>query len=824
MHDHELLTAAIRELAGDAPLIVVHSSLPHLRAPGKRPHWQLAGVFRELAASGTTVAVPTFTFSFCRGATFDLMQSVSEVGILGEAVRALVEARRTPHPIYSHAVVGPLADAMCQCRNTTTFGDDSVFAFFEEHDARMIMLGCGWEYCTAIHRREEVHRVPYRYYKDFVGDTVDRGQRCRTTARMFVRDLDVGAVNDFSPVGAALGTDQIRQCQVWEGRALSASIRDIVAIADRMLTADPWALVSNRAEATARHRAAASPAFRIALLGSSNLDTLSNEVTARARELMPEQRVELCTARFGQMFREVFDADSPVRAFRAGLSVFVDRLEDLCGVASIESVDAGRISAVLSEYIGALQRYRDVVGGTMLVHRFASLATPVRHLADEQAHDGVAAIQRDADDRLRRAVAGLPDTVLLAPAELAARSGVKPTDLRDWLIGRYPFSHDMCRVLATEYVRAALSATGRGIRAIVVDLDNTLWGGVLGEDGIDSLELAGDYPGNAFRHFQSTLRQLNRQGVLLAAASKNDHDQAVHAIRNLSGMQLQLTDFAALRINWREKWQNLAEISEELGIGLRHILFVDDSPVERLKIRQFLPEVHVLDLPDSPADRVDALLAFPRIAFHQIGAEDKARARGYQQRAALHEARRSAPDFSAFVAGLSLEIHIEPLHTGNAARAVQLLSKTNQFNLTTRRHDRAALKAIEASGGSVFVIAVKDRFTDLENNGVLIVRPRTTPADLEIDSYLLSCRILGKGVERAVLAWLAGYARRKGFTRLIGTIIETERNQPAQRVLGDCGFVPSGAGEWALDTAATSLTLPDGVRVVEQLDAPARHD
>ena len=185
----ELTSCLQAVIPADAPLAVVHSSLSHLVPPPRVDKWTFLRAIQSLADGGLTLAFPAFTFAFTKGAPFHRNGSPSETGILADWALELRDAVRTPHPIYSFVVIGPLANELVNLPNTTTFSDDSTFGYFEQHNAQIVLLGCGYNSCTQIHRYEEVARVPYRYYKDFTGMVVSDGRETRTTARMYVRDL-----------------------------------------------------------------------------------------------------------------------------------------------------------------------------------------------------------------------------------------------------------------------------------------------------------------------------------------------------------------------------------------------------------------------------------------------------------------------------------------------------------------------------------------------------------------------------------------------------------------------------------------------------------
>jgi FkbH-like protein len=362
-----------------------------------------------------------------------------------------------------------------------------------------------------------------------------------------------------------------------------------------------------------------------------------------------------------------------------------------------------------------------------------------------------------------------------------------------------PFSASFTRSLARAWWALALAATGRGARVVVLDLDGTLWGGVLGEDGISGIELGGDHPGNAYASFQRALLRLRRRGLLLAVASKNDEPLVLQALTDHPEMVLGRNDFAAMRVNWDAKPDNVAAIAAELGFATEQLLFIDDNPVERERMRAERPEVEVLDLPEDPSEFVDALLGHPALQALEVTDADRRRADDYRARSKVEERRAEFGRVEDFLASLRLEVELQALDDGNVARAAQLMQKTNQFNTTTRRYTAGDLQDIARGvDADVFVIAARDRFSERENVGVLVVRWGTPSADdVYIDDLLLSCRILGRGVETAVLDWLDTESTRRGLRHIVGDVEATPRNDPAQSVFPEHGFESVGDGRWA---------------------------
>jgi FkbH-like protein len=794
------LAEALRAVLPAVPgIAVIHSSLPALIGTEPFGRWDALAALESLVAEGWTICLPAFTFSFCGGKPFDLRSSPSEVGILADWAHAdLRDARRTPHPIYSFVVAGPLAAEIEALRPETIFGAGSAFAFFERHAATLVMLGCDWTFCTPLHRYEELAAVPYRHYKDFAGVARLGDSEGAASARMFVRDLASGAQNDFSPVIDALRSrGAIATRALWRGQVEATSVSALAAVCQEQLAADPFAHVKDAAQlayrlAKRRQKETATP-LSIAILGHANVEQLRSAVDAQMEELLVGRLTRTHAVPFGQLAQEVLNPRSALGGFEPEVSIFVDRLEDLIGAASIEGIAPDVIEERVAAYGDLIVRHAAAHKGLTIVFRFALLAHPIG-AAERQVRSCV----EELNTLLAAKLATLDPLVFVDVGSEAALFGGPVRDSRLWLMGRFPFSEPFSRHLARRCAGIVLAALGKTARLVVLDLDNTLWGGVLGEDGPEGIQLGGDYPGNAFAEFQKALQRLAARGVALALASKNDEELALDTLQRHPAMHLRQASIVSHRINWEPKWCNVKAICDELGLGLESVLFVDDNRVEREQVRRWLPEVKVLDLPDDPVDYVLALESCPWLEVSTVTTEDLHRVDSYRQRAIIEQERRNADGLESFLGSLQMTLQLAPLDPGNSARAVQLCQKTNQFNTTTHRYDKAQLEAIVAAGGDVIVVGLADRFTNLENIGIIVFKPHPERRNFGlIDDFLLSCRVLGRGLETGVLYWALAYAHRRQWKGLGGYVVETERNAPARNVFKEAGFRQElSSGQW----------------------------
>ena len=346
------------------------------------------------------------------------------------------------------------------------------------------------------------------------------------------------------------------------------------------------------------------------------------------------------------------------------------------------------------------------------------------------------------------------------------------------------------RVLA-EHLWAGIRALTTGPKKVLVlDLDNTLWGGVVGETGPLGVALGDNAEGEAFRAFQYHVQGLTRRGVVLAIASKNNQADVEEVFEKNTDMVLKLDDFGAIEIGWDPKGSTIARLARSLNLGIDSFVFFDDNPAEREQVRQALPEVEVVEVPVDPAEYVRALQS--GLYFETTGLNDADRNRAAQyaverKRQALEQSAGSMEDY---LRSLEMKAEVRAIDDEDLPRVVQLLAKTNQFNLTTRRHTRQNLLDLLAPAGSVgMTLRLGDRFGDHGLVAVLVATPLADdPGTLRVDTWLMSCRVIGRSAEQFLFGLLLDKARALGQRRLLGEYIPTKKNVPVAELYDQLGF------------------------------------
>jgi FkbH-like protein len=375
-------------------------------------------------------------------------------------------------------------------------------------------------------------------------------------------------------------------------------------------------------------------------------------------------------------------------------------------------------------------------------------------------------------------------------------------DERYWFLARQAVAPELVPLLARNTVAVAAASMGLSKKCLVLDLDNTLWGGIVGEDGLEGIQLGAGPSGEAFVAFQEYILELKQKGVLLAVASKNNEADARDVFLKHPDMRLRLEDIAAFAVNWDNKASNLRRIAHELNLGLDSLVFVDDSAAECALIRRELPQVDVIQLPTEPSRLVRRLSDYLGFETLALTREDRARTEQYQARAEIERRAGSTADLPAFYRSLVMRAVCAPFDELNIARIAQLVAKTNQFNLTTRRYSADVLRGFMADREYVgLYMKLKDRFVD--HGLIAVALARQAGNTLDIDSFLMSCRVIGRTVETAMLAAVCEAAKQRDCVRLRGTYIPTSKNALVAEFYPSHGFQVAkstrGASVWEYD-------------------------
>lgn len=495
---------------------------------------------------------------------------------------------------------------------------------------------------------------------------------------------------------------------------------------------------------------------------------------------------------FNAYSKELLDPNSDLYAFNPDVVILATQTRDVLPelwnndfAADDSDAHTTRAGAEIEHLIGAL---RSRSNAHLILNTLEMPAYPNAGILDSQRNSGQSEAIRTVNRHIRDAAAKHLGVYVLDYDALIARFGrVNWGDESKWLTMRMPLGADSFVHLARDYLRFLLPLCGRVCKALVIDLDNTIWGGIVGEDGLDGIKLGAEYPGNAYLEVQRAILDLHRRGIILAICSKNNPDDALEVFKRHDAMLLRLDHFAATRINWKSKAENIRELALDLNIGIDALAFLDDNPLEREEVRMLLPEVHVLDLPAGPAHFAAALRSTPVFERLALSQEDRDRGTYYlaeQQRSQLQGSGVALDDYYR---SLGMEVEISAVTSRTIARVAQLTQKTNQFNLTTRRYSEQEIESKAADAAwRVDALTASDRFGDYGLVGVAITNRIGDVC--EIDSFLLSCRVIGRSVETALLSHVAREAASGGMRTLRGWYLPTRKNAPSKDFYPKHGF------------------------------------
>ncbi len=561
--------------------------------------------------------------------------------------------------------------------------------------------------------------------------------------------------------------------------------------------------------------------LRVAVAASFTAEPLGNYLAVEAARR--GFRLQLSFTPYSQFELECASPDSALFAGHPDIVVIATRLEDLVPALwrDYEATPDDARRKLVEEACG---RVEQMIAGVRR-HSAASVAAfnftePVR--ASWGVTQSPAALVAHANALLDAFCGAQPGVFVFDFARFVLDAGLRGlSDRRLDYISRMPFGTSAQIELARRLARWIRALAVPAAKCLVLDLDNTLWGGILGEVGPGGIGLGHDYPGSVFRDFQFAVRGLRHRGILLAIASKNNEAEVQEVFATHPDMVLRWEDFAAAEIHWRDKAASLRVIAGKLRIGLDALVFYDDNPVEREWVRSQLPEVHVIEVPDDLLLRVPALDDCELFDQVTVSAEDRLRASLYEQDRRREQVARESASLADFLSRLEIRATTGTVDEATLPRVVQLINKTNQFNLTGRRSSEAVLQAQLNAGAIGCWIRTADRFGDYGLVGAAIAVPETQ-RDWRIDNFVVSCRILGRQVEKALLAALARRVAEHGAQRLIGDYIPTSKNSPARDFYSNCGLQPDG-GRWLWDftqgcpasPAHLALNAPAEVAAVE---------
>jgi FkbH-like protein len=556
--------------------------------------------------------------------------------------------------------------------------------------------------------------------------------------------------------------------------------------------------------------------LRIAVLGASTTSLLTPVL--RALCFREGIAAEFYEGLYGAYRQEIWDAGSGLYRFEPTITFIASHWRELAlPPLSDEAATVGRIA---DEYESLWRALHDRLPTHIVQHAF--------DLPGYESHDHVAAARTGGRTRCielvnlelaRRAPAFV--SILDTPGVQAVVGRERWHDVAQWHTARQHPSMEALPALAEEQMAHVRAVSGLTRKLLVCDLDNTLWGGIIGEDGLNGIRIGPDHPiAEAYLGLQEYLLELKDRGVLLAVVSKNNDADARLPFEQHPHMRLRLDDFAAFIANWDDKANNIRTVAELVGLGTDSFVFLDDNPFERAWIRSQLPEVAVVELGPTPYTYVTDLDRGRHFFSLTLTEEDRQRAEQYRREAAREALRHASSSMDDFLKELQMRGADEPIGSANLARVTQLVNKTNQFNLTTRRHSTAEIDALATHPrGWARAFRLTDRFGDHGLIGVLLCASAGDEA-WEIDTWVMSCRVLGRGMERFMFDRTLTAARKMGVRRIVGVYRPTPRNGQVADLYSQLGFArvesSDGSVRYELDLAGGAIAPAHSIAPVPE--------
>ena len=457
-------------------------------------------------------------------------------------------------------------------------------------------------------------------------------------------------------------------------------------------------------------------------------------------------------------------------------------------LSNFEAVSRDRILSEVDDFCDQIRQYRNGLGTVFIPSWIMPAFNRGYEMLDLKEGQGIKNIILRMNLRLAERLGSDPGIFVLDCDPWIGAAGPHAFNPKAWYMGKLAFGNEVFKAASRQIKSAFRGICGRAKKLVVVDLDDTLWGGIVGDVGWKALHLGGPDPlGEAFADFQEALKSLQNRGIILAIVSKNDEAVALEAIQSHPEMRLKLDDFAGWRINWSDKASNLVDLVSELSLGLEAVVFIDDNPAERARVKEALPDVLVPDWPEDKALYRKALWDLDCFNNPALSAEDATRTQMYVSERKREGLRKTVGSLEDWLKTIGLKVIVEDLNESNLPRAAQLLNKTNQMNLSTRRLSQPELEAWgDGPGRKLWTLRVSDKFGDSGLTGIISMEVEKQSA--RIVDFILSCRVMGRRIEELMLAIAVQEAGRLGLQEVQARYVMTSKNKTCLEFFQRSGF------------------------------------
>ena len=534
--------------------------------------------------------------------------------------------------------------------------------------------------------------------------------------------------------------------------------------------------------------------LKLAILSSFTVNGLSEAISVKCQDDI-KTGLSVYTANYNQVDQEIIDADSNLRKFKPDMTAILVNHKYLFGDNMQKLLDQNLeqrseyVNGRTQEFFALARAFLNNIEGALLVSNLPLLSYSPFGIFDEKMKESYKDSVVNFNSNLKKEFIGNNRVYIIDLAAFFSKYGeYNIIDEKMLYLADMYISPKYLPLFAEEIMGFIKPFCSKNKKCIVLDLDNTTWGGVVGEDGFDNIKLDDNAPGQVYKDFQKHIHELSKTGIILAVNSKNNPEDALEVIEKHPHMILRSKDFASMQINWDDKASNLKRIAKEINIGTDSLVFFDDDPVNRELVKKLMPEVLVADLPNDPSNYVRFFKGLNDFNRMQITNEDFKRGELYYQDRQRNQFKEEFNNIEEFLKSLRLEVKIDPANTFTVPRISQLTKKTNQFNLTARKYSEEDIANFMNSGDhEVFSVNVKDRFGDYGLTGSFIIN-KESDKKWRIDTLLLSCRVLGRKAEDYVMNHIVNLAGENGIEELIGEYIPTAKNTQTSDFYDKRGF------------------------------------
>jgi len=537
--------------------------------------------------------------------------------------------------------------------------------------------------------------------------------------------------------------------------------------------------------------------IRIGLLSSFTINGLKEilEVKSAERNIS----CMIYEAPYNQYSQEILNQNSNLYKFLPEITFLIIDTRTILGnnfrfPYSISNTDRKKfVAKKINEIINLADQFVEKTNSKLVISKLNIPAFSPNGIFESKIEYGFHSMIEDFNHKLIKNFLNSENVYIYDLEKFVAKNGEDNVfDYNQFFFGDLKISMEFLPALGQDLMKYVIGFLGITKKCIVLDLDNTLWGGIVGEDGFNGIKLGPEPPGNTFMEFQRILLSLHQRGIILAINSKNNFEDAIKVIEDHPYMILKEEHFTSMRINWKDKVSNMKEIIQEINIGSDSLIFIDDDPVNREFVKSIFPEILVVDLSNDSSTYASTIENIIDFSVLKITEEDKNRGKMYKKQKVINELQESTPDLQTFLSQLDLKIIIKEVDEFTLPRVSQLILKTNQFNLTTKRYQESDIKTMIKDPNFIVCCAqVTDKFGDNGVTGVFIIK-KENHKEWQIDTFLMSCRIMGKDIEKGIMTFIINKAKENNIETIKADFLPTQKNKPIENFLPDNEFTKEG--------------------------------